>query len=242
MTPAGAAHPVAHFESAIGTFSYLKLRSFNPLPTVHMDYERLKAEVKEIASVAADVPEQFRERCFDILLKALVDEMQPRGHARAAEPDRSTADPPVVIVQPTDRPDGLGRVPLPAQMKVFMQRTGVTEDQLNAVVAFADGEVHFIREPTTQTISQGQIEWSLLLALRNAILNNAFNVDPEAVRSICQEKGFYDRKNFASYFKRDKAAKLFREPLEPQGEAQTLTADGQSELGRLVKAFSAKTE
>lgn len=206
-----------------------------------MNYERLKSEVKEIAAVAAEVPEQYRDRCFEILLQALIADTQPPKRVQPPPKDDAGEQPPPPP-RVEDRGDTLPKIPLPAQVKVFMQRTSTTEEQLNDVVAVADGEVHFVREPKTQTISQGQIEWSLLLALRSAILGGTFSADPEAVRSICQEKGFYDRKNFASYFKRDKAAKLFREPLEPQGESQTLTAEGQAELGRLVKALASKAE
>jgi hypothetical protein len=70
-------------------------------------------------------------------------------------------------------------IPMPSQIKIFMQKTGVTTDELQRIVMFEDGEVHFVQEPTTKIIAHGQIEWSLLIALKNAIEQNSFSIDPE---------------------------------------------------------------
>jgi hypothetical protein len=37
-----------------------------------MDYAQLKDSVKEIAEIAASVPEQFRDKCFELLLTNLL--------------------------------------------------------------------------------------------------------------------------------------------------------------------------
>jgi hypothetical protein len=50
-----------------------------------MDYRQLKADVKEIAEIAASVPEQFRDKCFEILLSGR-GVASPRGVSRETEP------------------------------------------------------------------------------------------------------------------------------------------------------------
>ena len=37
-----------------------------------MDYGQLKDSIKEIAEIAASVPEQFRDKCFELLLTNLL--------------------------------------------------------------------------------------------------------------------------------------------------------------------------
>jgi len=37
-----------------------------------MDYAQLKDSIKEIAEIAASVPEQFRDKCFELLLTNLL--------------------------------------------------------------------------------------------------------------------------------------------------------------------------
>ena len=197
-----------------------------------MKYEDLKKEIKAIADIASSVPEVFREKCFELLLDNLL-----KCESSAAE----RQEPPVV--QKSQQPKhSHSKLPTPAQIKVLMSKTGVTQEELGSVVLIEDEELHFIREPSTTTVSEGQIQWALLVALKNALLNNSLSVDPEDVRSICQEKGFYDQANFATNFKTAKYAKLFRKPLEPQGEAQSLTSDGQVELGKLIKGLAQASE
>jgi hypothetical protein len=198
-----------------------------------MKFDELKDQVVEIAKIAGSVPERFQERCFEILLNALV--------AGAGKAPPTTADAEPASSGKPDASPGDGatdQVPTPSQMRVFMQRTSVTADELAKVVAFLDSEVHFIREPSPTKVTTGQMEWALLLSLKNGIETNSLAADPEAIRSICQEKGYYDAANFAAIFKRPAYAKWFKKPLESQGEPQPLTADGQQALGKLIKRLA----
>ncbi len=190
-----------------------------------MEFERLKTEVREIATIAESVPEPFRVRCFEILLDCLLRGQPSDEHASGDGKEERT---------PRGSGGGSG-LRLPSQMRVFMQRAQVTEEDLGEILMIEDGEVHFVREPAETQVARGQIDWALLLALKNGIETNNLSADPEDVRSICQEKGYYDKGNFASIFKREPNAKLFRGEMKPQGEARPLTNEGQVALGELVK-------
>jgi hypothetical protein len=178
-----------------------------------MDYLTLKKEIKEIVEIADSVPEAFKEKCFEVLLNHLI-----TGSLKPLPPTdlgRATAD---SGLQPTEMLD----LPMTAQLRVFMQRTGISEDEIKSMLLFSENDVHFVREPVPKKVAAGQIQWALLLALKNCILNNELSVDPEDVRSVCQEKGFYDAANFSATFKTPKNAKLFKGLMEAQGEAQFL--------------------
>lgn len=214
-----------------------------------VDYERLKIEVAEISKIASSVPDEFRDSCFELLLKSLLASTGDRQSRDRDETDDSSAHDSQAAKRGESEGTGGGNggnrgngssdpIPLQAQMRVFLAKTNVTQEQLSKVLMMDGHHVHFVREPTTKTVAAGQIEWSLLLALKNGIEVNKLEADPEAVRSICQDKGFYDRKNFASYFKRGKAASYFKGAMEPQGSAQGLTSDGQDALGALVKSLA----
>lgn len=194
-----------------------------------MDYLKLKKEIKEISEIACGVPEQFRDKCFEILLSNLL-----------STGDSSPIHPPKAKQESKDKelktPKTLGAgISTPAQIRVLMSKTGVTTDDIAKVLFVEDGEVHFFREPSHTTVAKGQIEWALLLALKNGLLNNTLAADPEEVRSICQDKGFYDRANFAKNFKNENAKKLFKDTMKAQGEAQALSTEGQEALGTLIK-------
>lgn len=203
-----------------------------------MDYERVKSEITEIASIAASVPEQFREKTFEVLLTNLLAESKTQqrdeGQQQDGVPEDSASD-----ASGNGISGSAGNaIPMPSQVKVFMGRTGVTHDELATVVMYENEQVHFIREPRHTKVATGQIEWALLLAMKNAIESNKFEVDAESVRSVCQDRGYYDKGNFATSFKTKKNAALFKSPPEPQGDPQPLSPEGQEELGRLVKRLA----
>lgn len=191
-----------------------------------MNYENLKTEISEISEIANSVPEAFKEKCFEILLQYHLSQNYSTN-TNPAQPDK--------IQTPEIKPPESTRLPIPSVVRVFIRKTNVTEDELNSVLMYEDGKVFFIKEPKTNVVGQGQIEWALLLALKNAYEKNEFIVDPEDVRSICKEKGFYDAANFSKNFKAQSNETLFKNLLVPQGEPQQLSDEGQIALGQLIK-------
>jgi len=125
---------------------------------------------------------------------------------------------------------------------VFLRRTEVTEEELNRIVLVEGDEVHFVQAPKSKNNAQGQLDWSLLLALKNAILRNVFETDPEEVRSKCIDVGFYDKNNFARNFKKEKFKNLFKGALVPQGNAVALSPNGQDALGELVRSLAGEAK
>lgn len=205
-----------------------------------MKFEKLKEEIKAIAEIAESVPNTFKERCFEILLENLLASTTPEPKKLGQEPP--PAPPPGQQKEPPPPSSENGSsIPTPSQIKVFMGKTGVTASDLGKVMMFEDDTVHFVQEPQGNKIARGQIEWALLLALKKGIEKNVLEVDPEVVRSICQEKGFYDGTNFQKNFKSANAAKFFMGEMEKQGAAQKLSSDGMTELGKLVKEFATRT-
>jgi hypothetical protein len=198
-----------------------------------MDYEKLKADVKEIADIASAVPEKFRDKCFELLLTSLLKEAGPLPKKETLSPanDKEPEN-----TSPVN--DSKSTIPITTALRLLMKKTGVTKEQLEGVLLFDGGQVHFVKEPHDTGITTGQMEWALLLALKNAIENNQLSSDPEQVRSVCQEKGFYDRKNFAMIFKADRYAKLFKAALVPQGAPEPLSLAGQDALGELIKRLA----
>jgi hypothetical protein len=70
------------------------------------------------------------------------------------------------------------------------------------------------------------------------ILADSSEVDPEDVRSICKEKGFYDRTNFTKNFKANPYVSYYKNLMEAQGKAQALTQEGQVALAELIKELA----
>lgn len=195
-----------------------------------MDYGQIKDSVKEIAEIAASVPEQFRDKCFELLLSSLLREKQiPDKKPEERRDDHKPED--------EEKPKGDG-VPITTQLRVLMKKTDVTKEEIEKILLYDNGEVHFIKEPSPKGITTGQMEWALLLALKNAIEKNSLSTDPETLRSVCQDKGYYDKGNFAGVLKTERNAKLFRQALTAQGPAEPLSSEGQDALGVLIKRLA----
>jgi hypothetical protein len=186
-------------------------------------YETLKTELAEIVALVETLPDRYKDRTFEVLLSALLAEQQPGGGGDGDEGG-----------------DGKGKTTsLTAKMRAFIKRQSVTEEQLRELAFVEDGEVVFIHEPEVTQNSKGQIQWALLLALKSGLLGGEMEVDPEDVRSICIEKGFYDKANFAKNFKAPTTAAMFQSALEPQGKSVKLAAPGEKKLADLIKTLVA---
>ncbi len=191
-----------------------------------MNYDKIIQDIKEIVDIASSLPEIFQEKCFEVLLNNLLAEgMNPKQEAQNNS-----------VLIPPQKPSSENKIPSPVALRAFMQRTSITDDELNSIMLHENGEIHFIHEPTTTNASQGQIEWSLLLALKKAVLHGEFNVDPEDVRSICKEKGYYKQDHFIGYFKKNSG--LFKGQMVQQGSPQSLTPAGLNTLAKLIKTLA----
>lgn len=192
-------------------------------------YAKLKGELKQIVELVESVPERYRERCFDLLFSQLLS-----GQAPAAK-DKEDVSP---KNQDPNKLKGGDELTLPAKIRTFIRRYGISEEQLRSVVMVEAGEVHFIHEPKDVKNATGQMQWAFLLALKSGLLGNDMAVDPEGVRSMCIEKGFYDKANFAAIFKRAPNKDMFNGLLESQGQPRKLTAKGEEKLAELIKALA----
>lgn len=199
-----------------------------------MDYENLKTQIKEIVEVAtsAEVPTHLQEKCFEILLNRLIssntDQLSILGNLGAQHHDETKVR--------------AGEAyPFSGPMRAFMRRTQITGEDIFNILILDDGEVHFSSEPETKKKTQGIAEWALLLALRNALVSEKgeLRVDPKELRSICQDKGYYDR-NFSGTLKNKNNSPLFGGTLESQGDPRKLTPKGEDKLGELIRELGGK--
>jgi hypothetical protein len=186
-----------------------------------MNYLKLKEGMKEIVSIAESVPDKFKEKCFEILLNHFFAEGKLFEQKVDATSFASSE-----------------AIPISTQIKLFMKKTKIVEDDLKKILMYSDKDIHFIKEPTIKSPARGQMQWALLLALKNGFLKNELSVDPEDIRSICQEKKYYDKANFAKTFKNKQNASLFKGELKPQGKVQKLSNEGFTKLAELIKSLA----
>lgn len=202
-----------------------------------MKLDELKSQIKEIVTFCKDIPEEFRARCFEMLLGALLE--SPNQEASNAPLNRPEGNDRAEQSSGRNRNEKPIPPSLPGVVKAFFRKYDLPESLLTEIVMVDGEELHFLREPGHTNTRKGQNEWALLLALKNALLGKTFAADPEAVRSTAQDKGFYDKANFATNFKKDPYQSWYKGSMVPQGAARTLSKDGEAALAELLKTLTA---
>lgn len=192
-------------------------------------YEKLKSELKQIIELVESLPEKYRDKSFELLVSRFLS-AQVTGD-KDLDPKKPGSVPP-------GKPGH--EFTVPAKVRAFIKRYAITDEQLRSIVMLDAGDVHFIHEPRNVKNATGQIQWALLLGFKSALLGSDMTVDPEAVRSICIEKGFYDKANFAAHFKTPANKALFNGLLKPQGELRKLTPKGEEKLAEILKELATR--
>lgn len=194
------------------------------------NFDSLKDQVREISRISAAVPEEFRLKCFELLMTHLLKGGLPSAAASGPQALPGPVAGPLPVTVATNYASA---PPMSALVSAFVRKIALTNEQFWQVVGYVHGNVIFLREPSGETGAQAQIHWALLVALRNAINKGSFLVDPEEVRIVCQEKGVYDRRTFYTTFRRH--GELFRTAPEPGGKPQPLSSKGIAAVGDLVR-------
>lgn len=200
-----------------------------------MKLDSIREQVQEVSKIAASVPEEFRQKCFELLMTHVLTSsgapLPPLPHVLGSAIP-FTAVPPASL----SALGYTGTPPMTALLTAFVKKIGLSQEQFGRVLGYVHGNVVIYREPAGAKNAQSQIEWALLLALKNAITQGNFIVDGEEVRLVCQEKGIFDRRNFYPNFR--KHADYFRSPPEAGGRPQPLSSRGIAALGHLVKRLA----
>ena len=203
----------------------------------------LKADVLEIAAIAAACPEALQEKCFELLLQdylqrrqgpaapsheVAVDaegESRERGHSESDETSTDDAG-----------QEDIALVDLHVKTRRFLQKYNLSIEDINQIF-YKEGSsiLPLYDDLRTTRMAETQIRIALLQALRNAIDTGEFEFSGEDVRSECQARKSYDAGNFTANFKNN--ASLFEgfEKYDRSAPLIRLAEDGRKELAELMR-------
>jgi hypothetical protein len=179
-------------------------------------------ELQKIVELANSVPEEYRQKCFELLLsnalqtKQLIAPTPPAGKANTEPP-----------APPKDQQPFI----LPIDVKAFLSQYGLGESVLWKFFLKEGKEIRPIYQLKAVKKAAAQIQHALMLSLENAIINGQFQVEIEALRTRCVDEKCYDASNFTKNIKDD--VKLFKSISNDQ--PLVLSPDGKSELAELLE-------
>jgi len=183
-----------------------------------------KKRLLEIVEMAGEVPEEYRQKCFEILLQ---NELKDGS---AIELDMKAKADGVQEKKPPTKSD----FTIPIDVKAFLSQYGLNEILLWKVFLVEGAEIRPIYKLATTKKAQVQIENALLIALETAMISGQFQFTKEQLRLRCASQKALDAANFSSILKKN--TKLFNSITNDK--PISLSPDGKSELADILEKFN----
>lgn len=202
----------------------------------------LRDKVKEIADIAASLPENLQPPCFELLLKHYLASLATKappppgvgGHAdvgtgQAPKPDEK------IFAETTKVQADLSNNDLHVKVRRFLDKYNISLAELNNLF-YKEGENIFplYEDLKTTRTSEAQTRVALLQSLLNALKTGDFQTTVETIRGECNDRKYYDMNNFATNFNNNKSLYDFDKYTKGTKEVR-LSEDGRKELSQLIK-------
>lgn len=201
------------------------------------DWTDIKQEMVEILDIVKMCPEPLQEKCFELLVAALLD-----GGVQKKPRRKPSEEPPATVESESkdaDMGDEIVEADLHTKVRRFLGKEGISLDQLNALYYKEDDEIRPLYEtPGTHKMAEAQVRLALLTAFENALPSGDFCFDVETIRARCQDMKCYDGANFAANFKN--SAALFGDFKYKRGASGELSTEGKKELAAVLKQLAAE--
>lgn len=182
-------------------------------------YEEIKKELKEILDIVKQCPENLQAKCFELLATPLIS-----GSSLTS----AKKDNPEKVMDSAVKPSGSFIIPI--DVRAFLQQYSVSEEKLKKLFLLEGNTVVEIYSLSTTRRGTGQVQLSLLIALKSALEGNKFKFSIESVKQKCEEHKLYDSANFRKTFKDNKT--LFKDLTDDSNIE--LTPDGKEKLAETI--------
>jgi hypothetical protein len=193
----------------------------------------LRAEIQEIVEVVKTVPEPLQLRAFELLLQDAIDRSagRKRTQQRDNDEEEELEEKPTGQRKKQEREsEVLDPNTLPMRVKAFMKRTEVTAPQIEKLFHIEGKQYEPIWTVKVTKFSKAQVQIALLQSLQRALTSGEFSFDREEVRTECENRRSYDKKNFKVNFRN---SRKYFSGLEKDGLV-SLTDDGMTALAGLI--------
>ncbi len=176
-------------------------------------------ELQEIVNLANSVPEEYRQKCFELLLSRSLEfgGRQEKGQ--------------LPLPASSKQPVRLETSNMPIDVKAFFNQHRLDLNLISTLFHIEGTEVRPIYTLSDTTKVKAEINLALLIALETALRSGQFQVEIETLRTRCQEQKCYDMANFMRHIKNN--SRLFKTITTDQ--PLSLSVEGKAQLGELLK-------
>lgn len=205
----------------------------------------LKEKVKELAEIAACVPENLQVTCFELLLQdylAAASSKEPPaqkqttatatiGTAAESASEQTTSD--AERAEPAQ--DDVTQADLHVKARKFMAKYSISISELNNLFYKEGAAIMPLYEDLKTTrMSEAQIRIALLQALQHGLGDGEFVAQVEDIRTECRDRKVLDAANFAANFKNNKSLFDF-DTYSKNTKSIRLSEEGRKELADIIK-------
>lgn len=179
-------------------------------------------ELQKIVELANSVPDEYKQKCFELLLASALQSKYPVIQSPPVERKESEAP---AIPKPQQS------FILPIDVRAFLSQYGLNETVLWKFFIRDGNEIRPTYQLKVTQKGTAQTQHALMQCLESAIVNGQFQVEVEALRTRCVDQKCYDQKNFKNHLKNN--AKFFKSI--DNDDPLALSPDGKSELAELLE-------
>lgn len=179
-------------------------------------------QLKEIVDLANSVPDEFKQKCFELLLAHSL-----AGRTIKEEPIQK---PPAPVPATSPKPPVL-----PIDVRAFFSQYNIDQSKLAKLFFIEGSEIRPLYHIKTTVKANAQVQLALLMTLEQALNDGQFSVQIESLRTRCDELKMYDSVNFMTILKKNSS--LFK--AVDKSQPLVLSSDGKSELADLIEELTA---
>ena len=195
-------------------------------------YPNAEKEVAKILKIVEMCPEQYREKCFEILLQGYVTHEIKTLIGSVEEPPE-VKDPP----KPQEDPSFETQIPVEIlpRFKTFAKRLDVDPNKLELLFDFnADPFVYQPFNPPGTNAAEKTRSIALILAAKSYLVTGNWNADWKEIKSLCVDHSCYDTKNHSANLQKGQG-NVFKSV--ETGKHVSVSPDGQVQAEAIIKSL-----
>lgn len=205
----------------------------------------LQDKVKELAEIAASVPDNLQITCFELLLRDYLASIS----SESAKPPKKTAVevnnglPSEIdqegstknIEESTPMQADVTQADLHVKARKFMEKYSVSTGELNNLF-YKEGQtiMPLYEDLKTTRMSEAQIRIALLQALHHGLGDGEFIAQVEDIRTECRDRKVLDGPNFSAIFRNNSSLFDF-DSYNKDTKSIRLSEEGRKELAEIIK-------
>ncbi|WP_263769455.1 hypothetical protein [Propionivibrio soli] len=205
----------------------------------------LQEKVKEIAEIAASVPENLQVTCFELLLRDYLAAASPKEPPPQKQTTEAAAIGAATESGSEEASSGAERsepvqadvtqADLHVKARKFMEKYSISISELNNLFYKEGAAIMPLYEDLKTTrMSEAQIRIALLQALHHGLGDGEFIAQIEDIRTECRDRKVLDGTNFAANFKNNKSLFDF-DTYSKDTKSIRLSEEGRKELADIIK-------